>query len=178
LFRDPAPLINQEKHLTTYFMRTYGQSAGLGDPWTNDMDLATLDITDELVALCRRRARDVLKLAAEDARLCELSFWDEGRIAWWNCYPDELIEGIGLIGAEDAADNGELVKLIDADALKLDEACAVECAQMRVLIDRSNQAKPTCEFGWGAYPKHSDVWVTTPTFSLAQFQQLLVKAAT
>ena len=37
-----------------FFMRTYGQSAGFGDPWTNDMDTAILDVNPELLDLCRR----------------------------------------------------------------------------------------------------------------------------
>jgi len=164
--------------MTTYFMRTYGQSAGFGDPFTNDMDTAVLDVTPELIDLCRQRGKRVLRLAAQDASLGELLFWDEGRLSWWEFYPSELIERIGLIGADDAADNGELVELTDASVLKRDLACAVECAQMRVLVYRQTQAHPVCEFGWGAYRKHCDIWVTTPTFTLDCLEELLAKTAT
>ena len=110
-----------------FFMRSYGQPAGFGDPWTNDMDTAILDVTPELLDLCRRRTKHILELAAQDKSIWELHFWDEGRVSWWEFYPSELIESIGLIGAEDAADNGELVELTDATVLKLDKACAAEC---------------------------------------------------
>ena len=160
-----------------HFMRTYGQSAGFGDPFTSDMDTAILDVTPELIDLCYQRSKQVLKLTAKDEWLWELLFWDEGRVSWWEFYPDELIESIGLIGAEDAADHGELVELTDASALQHDKACAVECAQMRVLVYRHTKPPPVCEFGWGAYRKHSDVWVTTPTFTHDCFQKLLANTA-
>jgi len=163
--------------MPTFFMRTYGQSAGFGDPFTHDMDTAMLELTPELVDMCRQRAKDVLRLAAKDKSLWELHFWDEGRISWWEFYPEELIERLGLIGAEDAADNGELVLLSDTSALKLDQRCAAECAQMQVLVYRHANSAPVCEFGWGAYRKHCDVWVTTPTFTLDCFERLLASTA-
>ncbi len=163
--------------MTTYFMRTYGQSAGFGDPFTSDMDTAMLDVTPELIDVCRQRAKRVTKLAAQEKSLWELLFWDEGRLSWWEFYPSEMIESMGLIGAEEAADNGELVELTDSSALKRDQACAVECAQMRVLVYRLHHDAPVCEFGWGAYRKHSDVWVTTPTFTLVCLEELLDKSA-
>jgi hypothetical protein len=162
--------------MTNYFMRTYGQSAGFGDPFTNDMDTAMLDVTHELIDVCRQRAKRVLKLASQETLLWELLFWDEWRLSWWDFYPSDLIESMGLIGAEEAADNGELVEPTDPGELKRDQACAVECAQMRVLVYRQNRRSPVCEFGWGAYRKHSDVWVTTPTFSLACLEELLAKS--
>lgn len=160
-----------------FFMRTYGQSGGFGDPFTSDMDMATLDITPELIRLCRRRSKQILKLAAQDELLWELHFWDGGRVSWWECYPSELIESLGLIGADDAADDGELVELTDTSALRLDKACAVECAQMRVLVDRQARRRRVCEFGWGAYRKHTDIWVTTPNFTIADFEEALAKVA-
>ncbi len=162
--------------MPTFFMRTYGQSAGFGDPWTSEMDTATLDVTPELIRLCRRRSKQVLELAAKDQSLWELHFWDPERVAWWEFYPGELIESIGLIGAEEAADEGELVELTDASPLKLDKACAVECAQMRVLVYRRARQR-YCEFGWGAYRKHTDIWVTTPSFTIANFEEALAKIA-
>ena len=48
---------------------------------------------------------------------------------------------------------------------------------MRVLVERQASGPSVCEFGWGAYRKHSDVWVTTPTFTIAHFEQALTKAA-
>ena len=163
--------------MTIYFMRTYGQSTGFGDPFTGDMDTAMLHVTSELIDVCRQRAKRVLKLAAQDDLLWELLYWDEGRLSWWEFYPSELIESMGLIGAEEAADNGELVELTDASVLKRDQACAVECAQMRILVYRQLRGAPVCEFGWGAYRKHSDVWVTTPTFTLPCLEELLAKSA-
>ena len=160
-----------------YFMRTYGQSAGFGDPFTSDMDTAILDVTPELIKLCRQRFKQIQRLAAKDESLWELHFWDAGRISWWEFYPEELIESIGLIGAEEAADNGELVELTDNTALKLDKACAVECDQMRVLVYRQARRRIVCEFGWGAYRKHCEVWVTTPNFTIADFEEALAKVA-
>ncbi len=163
--------------MTIYFTRTYGQSAGFGDPFTGDMDTAMLDVTPKLIDVCRQRAKRVLKLAAHDDLLWELLYWDEGRLSWWEFYPSELIESMGLIGAEEAADNGELVELTDASVLKRDQACAVECVQMRILVYRQLHGAPVCEFGWGAYRKHSDVCVTTPTFTLPCLEELLAKSA-
>jgi hypothetical protein len=157
-------------------MRTYGQSAGFGDPFTNDMDTAMLELTPELIAVCRQRASLVLELAAKDETLWELLFWDAGRVTWWEFYPEQLIEQIGLIGAEDDADNGRLVELTHPDVLEKDRCCSVECDQMRVLVERHGGAA-YCTFGWGAYRKHSDVWVTTPTFDLAYLEELLAKFA-
>jgi hypothetical protein len=162
--------------MPTFFMRTYGQAAGFNDPWTSEMDTATLDVTPALIRLCRRRSRQALDLAAKDNSLWELHFWDPGRVAWWDFYPEELIESIGLIGAEVAADDGELVELADATALKLDKSCAVEGAQMRVLVYRRARLR-YCEFGWGAYRKHTDIWVTTPSFTIADFEEALAKVA-
>jgi hypothetical protein len=48
---------------------------------------------------------------------------------------------------------------------------------MRVLVERDPGSDSRhCEFGWGAYRKHCDVWVTTPTFTVEQLARLLDKA--
>jgi hypothetical protein len=64
--------------MPTYFMRTYGQTAGFGDPWTNDMDTAMLDLTPELIDLCRQRSVRVLALAALRNRSGSFTFGTKG----------------------------------------------------------------------------------------------------
>jgi hypothetical protein len=83
------------------YMRTYGQTAGFGDPFTSEMGTAVLELTPELIALCRQRARLALDMAAQDANLWEVLFWDPGSITWWEFYPDYLTELLGLVEAED-----------------------------------------------------------------------------
>lgn len=163
-----------------YFMRTYGQSGGFGEAYSADLDTAVLDVTPELLALCRQRERLVLELAAHDENLWELLFWDPGGVTYFAFSPQHLVEQLGLTASEDAADEGQLVELTDPAWLekeKESEAGSVECIQMRVLVERSNGSLPHCTFGWGAYPKHQDVWVTTPTFTLEYLEKLPALAA-
>jgi hypothetical protein len=160
-----------------FFMRTFGQSNACGDPWTSYMDTAMLELTPALIDVCRRRSDSVLKLVVQDESLCELLFLDEGRVSWWEFYPSKLIERLGQTSTDTAADSGELVELTDPETIDLDQPCDVECGQMRVLVYRQDGAVPACEFGWGAYRKHCDVWVTTPTFTLAYLEELLARIA-
>lgn len=155
-----------------YLCRTYGQSGGHGDPWTDEMDACTIAVSPELIELCRQREKLILALHADDDQLWELLFWHpDGDVCFYEfdacCYCTDSGE---WPGRDDICED-----LIAFVGPLEHEPLRIECLQMRVLVEgfKDGQRKPYCTFGFGAYRKNCDVFVTTPTWTLEYLESLL-----
>jgi len=157
-----------------FLCRTYGQSAGFGDPFTSDVDAATVELTVGLIDLCRKREQQALALYAQDDTLWELYFWHSWP-DWYEFYPSEAEEN-SLIpaGSDYSVDEGELIPVNEAEWNYEDKAVRVECVQMVVSVERGGNGRPNhCEFGWVCYRKHCDVLIRTPRWTIEDLEAFL-----
>lgn len=144
--------------------KTYGQVNGLGDAETCDCDVAVVEITPELLEAIRGRCRTAEAVQHETESFCSMEWFDYSA----EFYGYELESGIEEVLGDSWLDQGWEVLPDDFD-LSPYEKKRTECDAMIV----SPHVYTPTEFFWQVSPKHSGIYVTTPTITVEDIVEML-----
>ncbi len=143
-------------------------------------DYAVVDLTPAMVELIRSRAALAYQSARQEPKLDEISFWSGTAEFYSTALADACQEAVAAATGGEEANDAATVWLNELESQgyavvpqRIDlgkfEAQRTECDRMTVSVPIG---KKDCDVSWCAYPKHTDVRVTTWDMPLSAMETL------